>query len=132
MPRGKDGKLDHHKALEGDDLKDFVDQKLFPYLKKFKADAESADTIEYIPNAKRNYTFIFKRTSLSLFLAFGNTLFFTKREITFGEGYISFGERPSSEFISLIFGLSMGTHHGERCDTLLPNIFFLCHNGFLF
>ncbi len=36
-----------HKALTGDDLKDFVDQKLFPYLKKFKADASSADTIEY-------------------------------------------------------------------------------------
>jgi type I restriction enzyme M protein len=47
MPKGADGKLDHHKALTGDDLKDFVDQKLFPYLKKFKTDAESADTIEY-------------------------------------------------------------------------------------
>ncbi|MFO0321819.1 MAG: type I restriction-modification system subunit M N-terminal domain-containing protein, partial [Bacteroidota bacterium] len=39
--------LDHHKALTGDDLADFVNIKLFPYLKKFKADAESADTIEY-------------------------------------------------------------------------------------
>ena len=39
-PKDKDGKLDHHKALTGDDLKDFVDLKLFPYLKKFKADAE--------------------------------------------------------------------------------------------
>lgn len=47
MPKGKDGKLDHHKGLTGDDLKDFVNQKLFPYLKKFKTDAESADTIEY-------------------------------------------------------------------------------------
>ena len=47
MPKDKDGKLDHHKALTGDDLKDFVDHKLFPYLKKFKADAVSADTIEY-------------------------------------------------------------------------------------
>ena len=46
-PKAKDGKIDHHKALSGDDLKDFVDQKLFPYLKKFKADAEAADTIEY-------------------------------------------------------------------------------------
>lgn len=46
-PKDKDGKLDHHKAVTGDDLKDFVDLKLFPYLKKFKADAESADTIEY-------------------------------------------------------------------------------------
>lgn len=39
--------LDHHKALTGDDLADFVNSKLFPYLKKFKAEAESADTIEY-------------------------------------------------------------------------------------
>jgi type I restriction enzyme M protein len=46
-PKGKDGNLDHHKALGGDDLKDFVDQKLFPYLKKFKANAEGPDTIEY-------------------------------------------------------------------------------------
>jgi type I restriction enzyme M protein len=41
------GKLDHHKAMTGDDLKDFVDHKLFPYLKKFKTSAESPDTIEY-------------------------------------------------------------------------------------
>ena len=47
MPKGKDGKLDHHKALTGDDLTDFVNQKLFPYLKKFKISAENADTIEY-------------------------------------------------------------------------------------
>lgn len=47
IPKDKDGNLDHHKALTGDDLRDFVDQKLFPYLKKFKANAESPDTIEY-------------------------------------------------------------------------------------
>ena len=41
------GKLDHHKALSGDDLREFVDLQLFPYLKKFKTQAESADTIEY-------------------------------------------------------------------------------------
>jgi type I restriction enzyme M protein len=47
-PKGKDGKIDHHKALTGDDLADFVNIKLFPYLKKFKVDnAENADTIEY-------------------------------------------------------------------------------------
>lgn len=44
-PKTEDGKLDHHKALSGDDLKDFVDQKLFPYLKKFRS--EEPDTIEY-------------------------------------------------------------------------------------
>jgi type I restriction enzyme M protein len=47
IPKTKDGKLDHNKALTGDDLRDFVDHKLFPYLKKFKASAESANTIEY-------------------------------------------------------------------------------------
>lgn len=46
-PKTKDGKLDHHKALSGDDLKDFVDHKLVPYLKKFKTSAESPDTIQY-------------------------------------------------------------------------------------
>ena len=47
-PKGKDGKIDHHKALTGDDLSDFVNIKLFPYLKKFKVDnAGNADTIEY-------------------------------------------------------------------------------------
>jgi type I restriction enzyme M protein len=44
-PKGKDGKLDHNKALDGDDLKDFVNNKLFVYLKKFRA--EDPNTIEY-------------------------------------------------------------------------------------
>src|SRR4030042_4084179 len=47
VPKTKDGKIDHHKALSGDDLKDFVDHKLFPYLKNFKVKAERPDTIEY-------------------------------------------------------------------------------------
>ena len=46
-PKGTDGKLDHHKALTGDDLSDFVNIQLFPYLKKFKVDALRPDTIEY-------------------------------------------------------------------------------------
>ena len=29
MPKGQDGKVDHHVALTGPDLVDFVDQKLF-------------------------------------------------------------------------------------------------------
>lgn len=45
-PKLADGKIDHN-ALTGDDLSDFVNNQLFPYLKKFKTDAESADTIEY-------------------------------------------------------------------------------------
>jgi type I restriction enzyme M protein len=46
-PKGKDGKLDHNKALTGDDLRDFVDQKLFPYLRGFTQKATGPDTIEY-------------------------------------------------------------------------------------
>ncbi|WP_373548572.1 N-6 DNA methylase [Haliscomenobacter sp.] len=46
-PKDKDGKLDHQRALTGDDLADFVNIELFPYLKKFKTEAESPDTIEY-------------------------------------------------------------------------------------
>jgi len=47
MPLTPAGELDHNKALIGDDLRDFVDQKLFPYLKGFKQRADSPDTIEY-------------------------------------------------------------------------------------
>jgi len=46
-PRGKDGKLDHNKAQTGDDLRDFVDKKLFPYLHGFKQKATGPNTIEY-------------------------------------------------------------------------------------
>ncbi|MDX2245787.1 MAG: N-6 DNA methylase [Bacteroidia bacterium] len=45
-PKLDNGKIDHN-ALTGDDLLDFVNNELFPYLKKFKTSAESADTIEY-------------------------------------------------------------------------------------
>jgi type I restriction enzyme M protein len=46
-PKTGDGKIDHNIALVGDDLEEFVEQKLFPYFKKFKHNAESPDTIEY-------------------------------------------------------------------------------------
>ncbi|MDE2059508.1 MAG: N-6 DNA methylase [candidate division NC10 bacterium] len=46
-PKGKDGKLDHNAALTGDDLRDFVNQKLFPYLHGFKQKAGGSNTIEY-------------------------------------------------------------------------------------
>lgn len=47
IPKDKDGNFDHKKALTGDDLRDFVDQKLFPYLRKFKKSAENPNTIQY-------------------------------------------------------------------------------------
>jgi type I restriction enzyme M protein len=46
-PKGQDGKLDHHAALTGDDLVDFVNTKLFPYLHRFKQQATGPNTIEY-------------------------------------------------------------------------------------
>ena len=47
MPKTTEGKVDHNAAFSGDDLKDFVNHKLFPYLKKFRSEAENPDTIEY-------------------------------------------------------------------------------------
>ncbi len=41
------GSFDHDTALTGDDLIDYVDGKLFPYLRGFKQRATSPDTIEY-------------------------------------------------------------------------------------
>src|SRR5688572_29836691 len=46
-PKGKDGKLDHNKALTGPDLVEFVNSKLFPYLHGFKARASGPQTLEY-------------------------------------------------------------------------------------
>ena len=46
-PKDKDGTLDHNTALTGDDLSDFVTQRLFPYLHDFKQRATGSNTIEY-------------------------------------------------------------------------------------
>jgi type I restriction enzyme M protein len=46
-PKGKDGKIDHNAAMTGDDLRDFVNQTLFPYLQHFKEKADNAKTLEY-------------------------------------------------------------------------------------
>jgi type I restriction enzyme M protein len=46
-PKGKDGRLDHNRAQTGDDLRDFVNNKLFPYLHGFKQKATGPNTIEY-------------------------------------------------------------------------------------
>ncbi|MHC4705515.1 MAG: class I SAM-dependent DNA methyltransferase [Planctomycetota bacterium] len=46
-PKKEDGSFDHDNALTGNDLVEFVDNDLFPYLKGFKDRAESAETIEY-------------------------------------------------------------------------------------
>ena len=46
-PKGKAGQIDHNKAQTGDDLRDFVNAKLFPYLFSFKQKASGPNTIEY-------------------------------------------------------------------------------------
>ncbi len=46
-PRNSQGDFDHDAAKTGDDLIDFVNDTLFPYLQSFKQTAEDPDTIEY-------------------------------------------------------------------------------------
>jgi type I restriction-modification system, M subunit len=46
-PLTTDEKLDHAKCMSGEDLIEFVEGKLFPYLKKFKELADNTTTIEY-------------------------------------------------------------------------------------
>ncbi|MDI1260507.1 N-6 DNA methylase [Aquabacterium sp.] len=46
-PRTPDGKLDHNAAMTGDDLRDFVNTRLIPYLAAFKQRATGPNTIEY-------------------------------------------------------------------------------------
>ncbi len=43
----KNPAVDHNKAKTGDDLRDFVNGKLFPYLHGFKQKASGPNTIEY-------------------------------------------------------------------------------------
>jgi type I restriction enzyme M protein len=46
-PKGRDGKIDHNTAMTGDDLRDFVNQQLFPYLHRFKEKADNSKTLAY-------------------------------------------------------------------------------------
>src|ERR1700682_1831152 len=46
-PKNASGQIDHNKAKTGDDLRDFVSGKLFPYLHAFKQKATGPNTIEY-------------------------------------------------------------------------------------
>ena len=46
-PKKLDGSFDHDAAFTGDDLIEYVNDELFPYLKGFKQRASSPDTIEY-------------------------------------------------------------------------------------
>jgi type I restriction enzyme M protein len=46
-PKTSEGAFDHDNALIGDDLIEYVNNELFPYLKGFKQRASSPNTIEY-------------------------------------------------------------------------------------
>ncbi|MDC7999698.1 N-6 DNA methylase [Aequorivita todarodis] len=47
MPKDAQGNLDHHIALTGTDLIQFVDGELYPYMASFKQKADNPQTIEY-------------------------------------------------------------------------------------
>mgnify|MGYP001246341361 CR=1 FL=1 len=46
-PKNPDGSFDFNSALTGDDLKDFVDNRLFPYLKQFQLESDAENTLQY-------------------------------------------------------------------------------------
>ena len=46
-PKDASGKLDFNAALTGDDLRDWVNNKLFPQLASFKQSADNPNTIQY-------------------------------------------------------------------------------------
>jgi len=46
-PRRADGTLDYNAALTGDDLRDFVNHQLFPYLASFKQTTDNPRSINY-------------------------------------------------------------------------------------
>ncbi len=46
-PKGADGRLDHNRAMTGDDLVEFVERKLFPYLREFRLWATGPNTLAY-------------------------------------------------------------------------------------
>ena len=47
VPRRADGTLDYNAALTGDDLREFVNHKLFPHLARFKLTTDNPRTINY-------------------------------------------------------------------------------------
>ena len=51
-PKGADGKIDHNTALGGDDLIQFVNAKLFPYLHGFKQKATGPEHDRITRSAK--------------------------------------------------------------------------------
>ena len=120
VPKGKDGKLDHHTALSGDDLKDFVDQKLFPYLKKFKSDSDSPNNLLVAPSKSldKNKASIFPQFSimknksstsaLNIFLGLlaamsAQTVFSadTPTYVTIPDSYIKFPEKGQIIFAGI-------------------------------
>ncbi len=46
-PKNAEGQIDHNTAITGDDLVEFVNEKLFAYLRGFKLKASGPNTLEY-------------------------------------------------------------------------------------
>ena len=46
-PKDEEGEIDYNKVLQGDDLIEFVNNELYPYLASFKEKADHPQTIEY-------------------------------------------------------------------------------------
>lgn len=46
-PKDATGKIDFNAASTGDDLREYVNNELFPYLSKFKFSSSAVDTLEY-------------------------------------------------------------------------------------
>src|SRR3990167_9429303 len=46
-PKDANGNFDHNRAITGDDLIEYVNGELFPYLKSFKQRADNPNTIQY-------------------------------------------------------------------------------------
>ena len=47
VPKTTEGEIDHQKTKTGEDLKNFVDTELFPYLKEFSNQQANPNTIQY-------------------------------------------------------------------------------------
>lgn len=94
-PKDKDGKLDHNRAMVGDDLRDFVNGKLFPYLQGFKQKATGSNTLRK--------------------LASGQTLATRAPSIHLASA------RPARGFILLLLCISRADHQGRTGSVALAS-----------
>jgi len=107
-PKGKDGKIDHNTAMTGDDLRDFVDKKLFPYLQGFKQRASGPNTIEY----KIGEIFAEIKSKFSI----GYRL----REVIEEIDALSFGSQTDKHELSMLYEEKIQRNYLRFCEGLPP------------